>query len=359
MGAATPFAPPELLPADQNSPLAAECGPKLSPTRSGIAAHCDPTSHRDLAVQSVAYHHPEMHMSIRTAKCVSAVLAGILLATPHGAAHAADECLSGPKKDQTPQGGHWYYRIDHATKRHCWYLGEERARLSQTTPSNSSQSAKPASPDTEPAIQPSIANARAELPSLTRIEQPIRADLPASALPANAAGGDNKTDVAGAQTGRSVVATRWPDTSNETPSTSLAPASRDADAAINATNEPSSLAAGQLATADAPSITSTYSVTMQLAAALMAALALAGIIGSAIFKLGGTRRPAPAKIRAHRGAIWEPTDDNGIHLIADSEMDPPPRRRGFARDLDRARDRNNRNNRIADFFSQLTKRRPT
>ncbi|HEY5125851.1 MAG TPA: hypothetical protein VIJ35_00885, partial [Bradyrhizobium sp.] len=62
-------------------------------------------------------------MSNRTAKFLSAILASLLagaaLATmSHSPAHAADDCLSAPK-DQTPGGGHWYYRIDRATKRHC------------------------------------------------------------------------------------------------------------------------------------------------------------------------------------------------------------------------------------------------
>jgi len=75
-------------------------------------------------------------MPNRTAKCASAIFAGFLAGAPltiisYGAAGADDECLSSPK-EQTSQGGHWYYRIDHATKRHCWYLREEGEKLSKT-----------------------------------------------------------------------------------------------------------------------------------------------------------------------------------------------------------------------------------
>jgi hypothetical protein len=35
----------------------------------------------------------------------------------------AEDCLAGPNA-QSPQGRHWYYRIDRATKRKCWYLGD-------------------------------------------------------------------------------------------------------------------------------------------------------------------------------------------------------------------------------------------
>ena len=37
---------------------------------------------------------------------------------------AADKCLLTPK-GAAPAGSHWYYRIDHAAKRQCWYIREE------------------------------------------------------------------------------------------------------------------------------------------------------------------------------------------------------------------------------------------
>jgi hypothetical protein len=33
----------------------------------------------------------------------------------------ADDCLAAPNS-AAPQGSHWYYRIEHATKLKCWYL---------------------------------------------------------------------------------------------------------------------------------------------------------------------------------------------------------------------------------------------
>src|ERR1700694_5945666 len=110
-------------------------------------------------------------MQNRTAKFVSAIFASLLAAialttVSHGAEPAADECLSGPK-GQTPQGGHWYYRIDRGTKRHCWYLGEERAKLSPIAAPNSSHPVRPASPNPQAAMQPLIADAHAELPAQT------------------------------------------------------------------------------------------------------------------------------------------------------------------------------------------------
>jgi hypothetical protein len=76
---------------------------------------------------------PEMHMSKRAAKFVSAIFASLLAGTPfatisHGAPEVADSCLAGPK-GAPPQGGHWYYRIDRVTKRQCWYLGDEKEKV--------------------------------------------------------------------------------------------------------------------------------------------------------------------------------------------------------------------------------------
>jgi hypothetical protein len=46
------------------------------------------------------------------------------------AAHAGDDCLRGPNAS-APQGKHWYYRLDRAAHRKCWYLGPWSARVVQ------------------------------------------------------------------------------------------------------------------------------------------------------------------------------------------------------------------------------------
>jgi hypothetical protein len=93
-------------------------------------------------------------------------------------------------------------------------------------------------------------------------------------------------------------------------------------------------------------------------AALMAALAFAGLLGSAIFKFAGPKRPSRANLRARRdpGTIWQPTDDDRIVLAADPEPGVRARRSGFARDVD---GRGNADERIAKFFSQLSRRAST
>jgi hypothetical protein len=241
----------------------------------------------------------------RTAKFVSAIfasaLAGIPLATiSHGAtpAPAADDCLSGPK-DQAPHGSHWYYRIDHATKRHCWYLKDEK--LSQNAAANSAPSAKPDSPNAEAATQHSIADAHAELPAQAP-EQPKRGDGLAPAIAA-----DPTIATPAAQTQGSVVASRWPEQSGASPA--AAPAStagNSGDVAPpdqDATPSPTP-AAATLAAADSSPEKQSGSIQMLLLG-ILSALALAGLIGSAVFRFGNLRWTGRREIRIDREAIWE------------------------------------------------------
>ena len=81
-------------------------------------------------------------MPNRTAKFVSAIFASLLAGVPspqsYRTARRARPTIACPApKDQTPDGSHWYYRIEHATNRHCWYLREEGERPSQTAAPNS------------------------------------------------------------------------------------------------------------------------------------------------------------------------------------------------------------------------------
>ena len=285
-------------------------------------------------------------MPNRTAKFVLAVFASFLAGAPlttvsNGAAGPADECLSGPK-GQTPQGGHWYYRIDHATKRHCWYLADQRDPVPQTAAAKSPAPAKPLPSETETAMQQSVANARAELPAPSSVET-------TPGVSAEMVRGEDKggASTPGAPSQRSVVASRWPDLYSAEPLTNRPPNKRDPGAGPNAVSQTQStsvLAAGQFAAADMSS--ETPSVQMQLAA-LMGMLALAGIMGTVIFRYSRSQQLQPGRIRRSSGPIWQSTDDDRIVL---SGAD------GFARGYDRSADRSDR---VAEFFAQISRRTPT
>jgi hypothetical protein len=261
-------------------------------------------------------------MPRRSAKFVSAifasVLAGIPLATiSHGATPAADDCLSGPK-DQAPQGSHWYYRIDHATKRHCWYLKDQKP--SQSAAATPAPSTKPVSSDTEGATQRSIADAHAEWPAQTTIEQPKRSDGLAPAIAADAPVATPPAQALG-----SLVASRWPEQS-ETGSTA-APASTAGNTAVatppNSDATPSPAPAGPtLAAADsAPERTSGSFQTLLLA--ILGALMLAGLIGSAVFRFGNLRWIGRRTIQIDRRAIWD--EANVDRRLSPVDRDPGAR----------------------------------
>ena len=55
---------------------------------------------------------------------IGALASITLVIATNGVARATEACLSGPK-GAAPNGSHWYYRIDHATKRNCWYTRAE------------------------------------------------------------------------------------------------------------------------------------------------------------------------------------------------------------------------------------------
>jgi hypothetical protein len=65
-------------------------------------------------------------MTKQMAFLASAILVSLLsmdlLSARSGQVPAAEECLTRPSMT-APQGSHWYYRVDRATRAHCWYLG--------------------------------------------------------------------------------------------------------------------------------------------------------------------------------------------------------------------------------------------
>ena len=91
-----------------------------------------------------------------------------------GALHAA-ECIAKPDKPP-PQGEHWYYRIDRATNRQCWYLGPGGASVqkSATQEPASDALALPATP--QPAQRPTA-------PAPTAAPAAAEANVPAPAAP--------------------------------------------------------------------------------------------------------------------------------------------------------------------------------
>jgi hypothetical protein len=302
-----------------------------------------------------------MQMSNRTAKFVSAIFASLIAGVPlttvsHGAVPAADDCLLAPK-GQTPSGGHWYYRIDRATKRHCWYLGDEKAKLSRVAPNNSAPLADPVLPQQETATQRSIADAHAELPlPQTRVEQQANASIwpPSPATATNAARLENGASAWDVNTQRSVVASRWPEQSRVSSSAGPEPTAGNSAATQQTNSEAASsqaLAAVTLAAADLSSEKPSGPIRMLLIV-IVGALSFAGLIGSAIFRFGSMRRAGRRQIRGDRRAIRDAADTGRPSRTAYPGRDVPMRRVDVPL---KPREANDPNDRVAEMLARLSR----
>jgi hypothetical protein len=286
-------------------------------------------------------------MSIRSGKFVPALLAGAVvgvslatmtdsraqvLTTSAEAAiqapqTAADGCLSTPK-GATPAGSHWYYRIDRVTKRQCWYLREESDAADKFTratspPSAPAPASAPASPSAAAADDPTpaqrtitrktIADARAEWVS----QQPrAEANLPAKveraaapAAPAPVVPDGPRIAMPNVLAPAPLSSMRWNEaaptrTSVNPTDIQLAAVTPPAAAQPPQAEEVQQPAVEQVApfTADAATAKPTASL-QKLLMVMAAALALAGLIVSAIVRIGRMR--ARRAIRRKRRAMWD------------------------------------------------------
>lgn len=278
-------------------------------------------------------------MSYRTAKLASAVVAGALagvslIGVSCNTAQAQDSCLSAPK-GVAPGGSHWFYRLDHATKRHCWYLRD--ANQAQATPQDTAAAPNAApsqddatSPEADAATRRSIADAHAELqPSQTPMQprtnavtgaQPAAIGANPAATPIDApAANALPAPTPDANASSSVVASRWLDpASTASQAGSQQPGSPQLAAASDTTapsnpepvvaSDPSSAAtAVPLAAADTSSVT-LFTPLQTMLMIVIGALAFAGLAGSIIFRFGS----APARSNAAQGGrrdIWDAYDE--------------------------------------------------
>jgi hypothetical protein len=72
----------------------------------------------------------------------------------------ADDCLASPNA-VSPPGTHWYYRVDRATHRQCWYLGAEGTKVRVQV----RQASAPARPRSPKPSEPTVSTAPAQVTS--------------------------------------------------------------------------------------------------------------------------------------------------------------------------------------------------
>jgi hypothetical protein len=317
-------------------------------------------------------------MSKPTAIFVSAAFASFLagggLATVSGVpALAADDCLSGAK-GAVPEGSHWYYRIDRATKRHCWYIGDLKEKASRAPRQNTATAAIVDPSPKNAAAPPSIADAHAEMPPPdTRAEQTATVTSPqrAPATVPNELSMANIQQPSGvdANAQRSMFASRWPEPSGMGSSAGPAPAplatstNPQSESAAGSTPETSAIT---LAAADSPPETAALTAAAagsspdqqpgsmrMLLVAIVGALGFAGLLASAIFRFGRIRRTGRRKVARDRRAIWDGVGKNGLSPLAY----PASVLRWQGTDPSRERRPDDPSARIAEMLAQLSRGR--
>ena len=107
----------------------------------------------------------------RMAACVAAgtalLLTGIGCGLPIESARANDTCATAPGA-AAPKGQHWYYRVDTATNRRCWYLHATVSRAAIDSRSAQSETMRPgAAPQSPSTATPPAANAASAAPAPT------------------------------------------------------------------------------------------------------------------------------------------------------------------------------------------------
>lgn len=294
-------------------------------------------------------------MSKRSAKPVAAlfvsVLAGANLAAVtdlRAQAANADDCLTAPK-GATSAGAHWYYRIDRATKRQCWYLREETDKANEkstrvTPPASSATAAEPTEQPPRTITQKAISDARAEW-----VSQQSRAEqTPVNPGPQTTGAATSRSVV---QDGKRALGTnvlapaplttnRWLDNNQgvntasnsadvQTTAALAEPAvdqQQDAEPVqqpgLQPTLQPQPASGISFPAAETSTTKPTASLQMLLAV-MAAALALAGITVSLLFRLGRIR--ARRAMRRQRLARWDAVKSKGKRSAPPARSAPPVR----------------------------------
>ena len=232
-----------------------------------------------------------------TAILIGALASVTLAVAINGAAHAADKCLAGPK-GAAPKGSHWYYRIDHASKRNCWYVRAE----GETRVASQISSVGPASSPAETSLQPSVANARAEANPADIVQSN---GVPAERAPSGAANNGQGSDASAADSGQSTVASRWLDQAGADTINTSTPKPADSGASMSSSTP--SVAASPLPAADARSALPSGPVSI-LFLVIVGALALAALLAGVIFRFGNAGRADRQDFGRDQRAPWDSID---------------------------------------------------
>lgn len=225
----------------------------------------------------------------------------------------ADDCLASPNA-VSPPGTHWYYRVDRATHRQCWYLGAEGTKVRVQV----RQASAPARPRSPKPSEPAVSAAPAQVTSSdTAPDEVLPTRDPAEpASPAKAAADEPGSAAFSKRSEDAPKAAIPVDTGANGMRSSYAqeqstPSSEDEMPLVWPILTPEELAA-----ADQP----TGSAFANLAGVFAAVMGMAALIGILLLRISTGRRPRRSTVahaanphssaRSHRPASHEMSVEN-------------------------------------------------
>jgi hypothetical protein len=225
----------------------------------------------------------------------------------------ADDCLASPNA-ASPQGTHWYYRVDRTTHRQCWYLGAEGTKVRVQT----RQANAPARPRSPKPSEPAVSTASAQVTSSDTAPDEVlpKRDPAEAASPAKAAADDP---------GSAAFSRRWADAPKaaipvDTATSGMRSSYAQEQSTPNSEDEMPLvwpiLTPEELAAADQPK----ESAFAHLAGVFAAVMGIAALIGILLLRISTGRRPRRPAVahaaslhssaRTHRPASHEMSREN-------------------------------------------------
>jgi hypothetical protein len=271
-------------------------------------------------------------MANRATKFVSAVFVGAIVGIPvpilaedaGGTADASTsaDCLTTPNRESS-SNQHWFYRTEHGTNRHCWYLRDQPDRLSQsasplsTSPQTTSTTTPPAAAKTSSRsaqASHSLANARAELAARSASVEAAGPAVPrAPVFVTTGSAGASRGAPAEAEATQDASAA--PDSSD--PPDTMSTTAPSPDPSTMTTDGPTSDAGSNPNAMEPPA---KASVSLQvLFTVILGALAFAGLTASLIHRLARIWRRRHAHLR--RRSIWLAVDGGRGRSWAGAKVD--------------------------------------
>jgi hypothetical protein len=247
----------------------------------------------------------------------AAFLAALALTIlPTGTLQAVeDDCIDAPNA-QAPQGSHWYYRLDRANQRKCWYLAPKRKTSQKVAPVEKPIVQSIAPPEAHSPVNRSVPHMEAE-PSTNQtwpeatVNQTIGAAAPDAKLL------DSPHTTGAFLRGRIVV-------SDAASGDHAAAPAREAEAAQAPAHQPFTDISDKPDSSQKTDSPAPLDALLHVLLLLAGALAFAGLVLRTMFKINAVRCRRN-RYRSRAALMGSPARTNGQHTATFASALSPPR----------------------------------